>query len=72
MTGASWPESISSRSDIRSLGVLGGDECAERLADERGQHERAELTIYATEPASIGLASDDDEPPPASERAPEV
>ena len=54
------------------FGVLRGDECAELLADERGQQERADLTIDATEPASIGLASDDDEPPPASERAPEV
>src|SRR5919198_3823393 len=54
------------------FGVLRGDEGAELLADERGQQERADLTIDATEPASIGLASDDDEPPPASERAPEV
>src|SRR4051812_19115703 len=54
------------------LGVLRGHECAELLADERGEQERADLTIDAAEPASIGLASDDDEPSPASERAPEV
>ena len=41
------------------FGVLRGHECAELLADQRGQNERAELAIDAAEPASIGLASDD-------------
>ena len=39
------------------LGVLRGHECAELLADERGEQESADLTIDAAEPASIGLAS---------------
>ena len=43
--------------------------CAELLADERRQQEGADLTVNAAEPAAIGLASDDDELPPGSERA---
>src|SRR4051794_41709850 len=37
------------------FGVLRGHECAELLADERGEQERADLTIDAAEPASVGL-----------------
>src|SRR4051794_30640653 len=63
-------DELSERDQV--LGVLRGHECAELLADERGEQERADLTVDAAEPASIGLAADDDEPPPASEGAPEV
>src|SRR5207244_2077163 len=42
------------------------------LADERGQQERPELTVDAAEPPSTGLTSDDDEPAPGGERAPEM
>src|SRR3954452_19373510 len=39
--------------DDQVVGVLRGDECAELLADERGQHERADLTVGAAEPPSV-------------------
>ena len=45
------------------LVVLCGDERAKLLAHERGQHERAELAIGASEPPSARFASDDDEGP---------
>lgn len=41
--------------------VLLRDERDQLLAHERGQQERADLAICASEPSSIGLASDDDE-----------
>jgi hypothetical protein len=63
---------MSCRSAVRVVGVLRGDECAQLLADEQRQHERREPTVDAAEPPSIGLASDDDEPPPRGERAPEM
>jgi hypothetical protein len=54
------------------FGVLRRDEGAELLVDERRQQLRPELTVNATEPASVGLASDDDEPSPRSECAAEA
>ena len=49
--------------DLQIVGVLRGDERAQLVADERRQQERPELMVDAAEPPSIGLTSDDDEPP---------
>src|SRR6266511_839772 len=54
------------------LAVLLRDERAQPLAHERGQHERPELAIDASEPSSAPFASDDDEGPPGGEGSPEV
>src|SRR5215208_1000188 len=48
------------------------NECAQLLAHERGQHERADLAIGASEPPSSPFASNDDESSPGAEGAPEA
>ena len=63
MAGVTLPASMSSRRHDQVGGVLRGDEGAELLAHERGQQDRPELAVGAAEPASVGLASDDDERP---------
>jgi hypothetical protein len=50
--------------DEHVLVVLLIDECAQLLAHERGQRERPELAIGASEPPSSPFAADDDEGPP--------
>src|SRR5215204_3188866 len=58
--------------DDHVLVVLLGDERAQLLVHERGQHERAELAIGASEPSSSPFASSDDEDPFGGEGAPEA
>src|SRR5215211_3670009 len=58
--------------DDQILVVLLVDERAKLLAHERGQHERPELAICASEPPSSPFASNDDEGPPGGEGAPQV
>ena len=72
MTGVTFPASMSSLRMIMSSWFSGRDERAQLLAHERGQHERADLTIGAPEPPSIRLASGDDEGPLGGEGAPEA
>jgi hypothetical protein len=58
--------------DDHVLVVLLVNECAQLLAHEPGQHERADLAIGASEPPSSPFASNDDEGPQGSEGAPEA
>src|SRR5215208_5301744 len=58
--------------DEHVLVVLLVNECAQLLAHERGQHERADLAIGTSEPPSSPFASNDDEGPPRSEGPPEA
>src|SRR5918995_2094978 len=58
--------------DDQVLVVLRRDERPQLLAHERGQHERAELAICASEPPSSPFASSDDEGPFGGESAPEA
>jgi len=53
-------------------GVLLRDEGAERLGDEAGHERRPDLAAAAAQQPAVGLAADDDQPSPWSERAPEM
>ena len=54
------------------LGILGRDECAQLLTDERGQQLRPELTVNSAEPPAAGLPADNDEPAASGEDPPEM
>src|ERR1035438_460275 len=43
--------------------VLRADQRGQRLAGERGEEQRPDLTVAACEPSSVGLAPDDDQRP---------
>src|SRR5215210_1371463 len=79
---AKWVRPVDDRCDLprfdeffeddHVLVVLLGDERPQLLAHERGQHERADLAIGASEPSSSPFASGYDEGPPGYEDAPEA
>src|SRR5437762_8324308 len=53
------------------FGILMGDEGAELLAHQLRHQDGSDLAVAASQPASIGLASDDDEPSPVGESSTE-
>src|SRR5215212_1504162 len=79
---AKWVRPVDDRCDLprfdelfedeHVLVVLLGDERPQLLAHERGQHERADLAIGASEPPSSPFASNDDEGPQGGEGAPQA
>ena len=72
MSGCDLPGFDELLQDHQILVVLLVDERAQLLAHERGQQERADLAIGASEPPSSPFASDDDEGPPGGKGAPKA
>ena len=58
--------------DHQVFGVLRRHEHAQLLAHEWGQQLRPDVAVESAEPPSIGLASDDDEPPARGEGSTEL